>query len=577
MLNFLLRSVKHNPYTFAGVLIALTISKIALIIPPIVIGKIVDAITRADGFSLSDQWMWIWGFLGAGIVQSLTYPVQALLLNTFINNTIQKASLEWSQKILSKDFFLFDGLRLGQLIKAVERGIEAHETLLHQATLTVLPLAIQLIVYLLLVWSKGGVWITSLLLCAGTVYLTVTHFIIRWRRPHIDHVNECEDAITGEFATLFTAAKSVKLERAGDTAIIALWKAYKTYARAAIRVGVSGAFLESSQNFIILLATTSILLWGLFDQTASRPFLSAGDLVVLFTVSGSLFATLSGLGQAYRMSDQFKADIGRFCEYLAMPDFSRNSRASGAIGSDSALKLEASPVSTDHPDDGGEVIILSQPLHIAPTQSVALIGASGSGKTTLLERLSGLKRQYRDRLKIGNARIDDLSDEEHLSRIRYCPQTAQFLEGDITQAVFFGQARDYENAARDLHLNSLVDGGNRIINEGATDISGGEARRLSLLRILSNAGRFNLFDEPTAGLNAALVTPVWDAIFAHLEGASIIAATHDITNLHRFDRVIALDRGRIIADGPYSAISSLPEIHAIVMVIEKEAASVKAV
>lgn len=90
------------------------------------------------------------------------------------------------------------------------------------------------------------------------------------------------------------------------------------------------------------------------------------------------------------------------------------------------------------------------------------------------------------------------------------------------------------------------------IAEGAKNISGGEAKRLSLLRLINRPGDFNLFDEPTASLDQETGVRVWEILFTHFQHKGLICATHDLAALPFFDRVIVMKQGSVIADGVWS-------------------------
>ncbi|MNC53765.1 Energy-coupling factor transporter ATP-binding protein EcfA2 [compost metagenome] len=93
----------------------------------------------------------------------------------------------------------------------------------------------------------------------------------------------------------------------------------------------------------------------------------------------------------------------------------------------------------------------------------------------------------------------------------------------------------------------------------AESISGGEARRLTLLRVLNQPGEFNFFDEPTAGLDAGSAERTWDLLFEAFQGRGLICVTHDQSALSRFDRVITLSEGRIVSQ-VQAKIAQNPEL-----------------
>lgn len=103
-----------------------------------------------------------------------------------------------------------------------------------------------------------------------------------------------------------------------------------------------------------------------------------------------------------------------------------------------------------------------------------------------------------------------------------------------------------------MGLVDIVD--NRAIAEGAKNISGGEAKRLSLLRLINRPGDFNLFDEPTSSLDKDTANQVWELLFSTFRGKGLICVTHDIDALSLFDRVIVMNAGGVLADGPWEKL-----------------------
>ncbi|PMU34198.1 ABC transporter, partial [Pseudomonas sp. GP01-A14] len=114
------------------------------------------------------------------------------------------------------------------------------------------------------------------------------------------------------------------------------------------------------------------------------------------------------------------------------------------------------------------------------------------------------------------------------------------------------------HAIEQLNLEEIVL--NRSLSENASNISGGEAKRLSLLRLVNRPGEFNLFDEPSASIEQKLATPVWDLLFDIFGKRGLICVTHDVRHLHRFDQVIVMSNGAIIDQGPWSELANKTSI-----------------
>ncbi|WP_228734116.1 ATP-binding cassette domain-containing protein [Pseudomonas anatoliensis] len=383
------------------------------------------------------------------------------------------------------------------------------------------------------------------------LYLFAAHRIIKWRRKHIDAVNEQEDELSALLFSTLNTGKSIKLESAEHTATQPLNHAFRQYAKAAVTVASSGGFLSGAKILFVSLSTGGLLGWGVIDQLSGEPSISVGQLVAVFAIAGSFLLNISALTEGYRVLDQFLADQRRLRYLLSLPDFDDNSRQVDITSqNESTLALDPCTVS----DNNAVQLTISKTMTFYQGQSVAITGPSGAGKSTLLEALAGLNASARAHLSIDEVQIGKLNAQTHLEVLRYCPQLPQFLEGSFSKSVLFGMelSPDLQLAIERLNLEDIVS--QRKLTENASNISGGEAKRLSLLRLINRPGRFNLFDEPSASIEPKLAAPVWDLLFDTFATRGLICVTHDLAHLYRFDRVIVMQNGAIIEDGPWQEL-----------------------
>jgi len=567
MNDFIKNAIASHKSLFITTIATVTLLKLSVVAPPLIIGNIVDGLTQAGGFDHKTIWLLIIAFFSAGTAQIIATPLQSYFLARFTQSTICDISIEWSRAILNKDFGNFTSVRLGQLIKSVERGITAHEQLLNFITISALPTSIEFLIIIGIFLYIGGPSPLLLLLLLSTIYLFATHQIIIWRRKHIDSVNDKEDYASAVFTTTFQAAKSIKLENAVSSAIKPLNAAYREYAKVAVTVATSGSLLTSAKILFTTAATGGLITWGVLDQISSHPQMTTGELVSLLSLATIFLVNIASLSDAYRLLDQFFADQDRLHSLLSLPDFESPDRTK-SIDLKEKQRLAISPCSIS--DKGTARLDLQAHLHFVQGESVAIIGPSGSGKSSLLESLAGITESTRGNLTINCIPVDQLSANEHLSALRYCPQMPAFLEGELSQSLFYGQEykEDFENHLRKLQLENFSPTYFRKINENASNISGGEAKRLSLLRLINKPGFFNFFDEPTASLDKKLATPVWDLLFEKFAEHSLICVTHDIEALSRFDRVIVMHQGRVISQGEWKGLSADPAIKPILQEME---------
>jgi ATP-binding cassette subfamily B protein len=324
--------------------------------------------------------------------------------------------------------------------------------------------------------------------------------------------------------------------------------AFQRYARCATTVAISAAALGSVKMLFIGLSTCGLLVWGVRNQGMTNPTLTIGELVALCSIAGGFLTNISGIAEAYRSAHQFMADKVRLQQTLNFPRFD---------GPNRSLELPASPISTLELaacEVSGRNLTLDTSLRFESCESVAITGPSGAGKSTLLELLAGMDDAYREYLYINGICVQRICGASQLRALRYCPQSPVFLPGDLKSGVLYGHAAGPEllELARQLSLDALLSQLN--LNDSASNLSGGQAKRLSLLRLLDRPGCFNLFDEPTASLDHELAIATWDTLMHAFKGKGLICVTHDIEALARFDRVLIVQQGKIVADGPWDLL-----------------------
>lgn len=211
-------------------------------------------------------------------------------------------------------------------------------------------------------------------------------------------------------------------------------------------------------------------------------------------------------------------------------------------------------------------------LSLQQGRRYALIGGSGSGKSTLLRVLAGLYEADRvviDRRK-GPALVTPSAAARMLrTNVTLVPQDAEVLEGTIAEnlalcATHAGAPTEaqYSTAMNVACVSDFIsadaNGLNTAVVERGANWSGGQRARIALARGMLAAADSNLvlFDEPTANLDSRTEARVYENIFAALPNACIVSSIHRLHLLDRFDEVIVMHEGRVVAQGPAGVLAA---------------------
>jgi ABC-type bacteriocin/lantibiotic exporter with double-glycine peptidase domain len=199
-------------------------------------------------------------------------------------------------------------------------------------------------------------------------------------------------------------------------------------------------------------------------------------------------------------------------------------------------------------------------FNISPGEKVGLVGRSGSGKSTLLRVLAGVHRA-----DAGQALIDGLSIEAYTLAVRcryigYKPQESFLFEGTLESNIFIDGSvpADVREAALAISgLDESIANGrlrlDQVINASST-LSGGQRQMVALARAVASLPNVLLLDEPTSGIDGATENRILQRLMAFSKNRTVVIATHSPALLQYMDRIIVIDGGKIIADGPRDKI-----------------------
>ena len=207
----------------------------------------------------------------------------------------------------------------------------------------------------------------------------------------------------------------------------------------------------------------------------------------------------------------------------------------------------------------GEPVLDGFTLDIAPGEMIGLVGASGAGKSTVANLLLRLYDVSAGRITVDGVDLRDLAPEVHRRHMGVVLQDPFLFSGtiaenigyalpeasraDIVAAAGIAQAHDF--------ITAFPDGYDTLVGERGQRLSGGERQRISIARAVLHNPRILILDEATSALDLETEARIHAALTTLTEGRTVIAIAHRLATLSRADRLVVLDRGRILETGTH--------------------------
>lgn len=203
---------------------------------------------------------------------------------------------------------------------------------------------------------------------------------------------------------------------------------------------------------------------------------------------------------------------------------------------------------------GRRTVLDAVDLSIGSGELVALCGPNGAGKSSAIRAALGLLPLSGGRALLDGQALPDLSPGQRAECAAYLPQERRIAWNlPAVEVASLGAPWLAGEAALDRARAALVEVDiGHLADRGVSEMSGGERARVLLARLLTTRARALLADEPVAGLDPDAQLMVLERLTTRARaGQAVLVSLHDLTLAARFaDRVVVLDQGRVVADGP---------------------------
>lgn len=284
--------------------------------------------------------------------------------------------------------------------------------------------------------------------------------------------------------------------------------------------------------------------------------MSQGALIAAYMLSSRAMAPVSQTAALLTQYHQAASSLQMLDEVMATPQ-ERSGGQQPVSRQQLRGDIELCNLSFTYP--GEERAALSNiSLRIQAGEKVGIIGAAGSGKSTLEKLILGLYQPTEGSLLLDGLNQAQLDPAEVRRNVGYLPQDLQLINGTVYDNVTLGvdgiEPHQLQQAVRVSGLDTLIgpqaDGWSRQVGEQGRSLSGGQRQTLALARALLTDAPMLLLDEPASAMDSMMEQHICQQLKGYCQDKTLLLITHRTSLLQLVDRLVVLDKGRLVADGP---------------------------
>ena len=331
---------------------------------------------------------------------------------------------------------------------------------------------------------------------------------------------------------------------------------------------------------LIMGGTIVSLMWLGGHQVATGTLLS-GDLLAFFTYASEILMALMMVSMVLMILTRAIACGKRIVEVLDEQPQITDAQA------DPALTVENGDIRFDHVyfkyhTTAEDWNLTDIDLHIESGMTVGILGGTGSAKSTLVSMIPRLYEVDEGAVYVGGRNVKDYTMEALRSGCAMVLQKNTLFSGTIRENLRWGRAdatdAEIEEACRmacaDEFIQRMPDGYDTYIEQGGTNVSGGQKQRLCIARAILRRPKVLILDDSTSAVDTATDAKIRGALKTALPGATKLIIAQRITSVMDADMILVLDDGRVVGQGTHAQLMESCEIYREVYESQQEGVSI---
>ncbi|WP_244460660.1 ABC transporter ATP-binding protein [Microbispora triticiradicis] len=522
---------------------------------PLAVASLVGHLSGGRDGSFDALLPYVLGFAALLLTGEAFWRAGMHFLNRADGRGIERLGVLGMDELLAKDVAFFHDNFAGSLTKRVLGFSSRFEEFMDTLTFSIMAKLVPLAFASVVLWRYDPLLV---LVLVGLIVVTgvLVAPLIRHRQALVDAREAAKVLVSGHVADVLSNMETVRAFAAETREAVEHKARIAEQRRLSIR-----SWDYNNLRVDMVVAPLSVLTsaTGLLLAAALRGGLGVEAIVVTFTYYTNAINIMFEFNQVYRRMESTLTEAAQFTELLLTPPTVVDPADPQPLRpADASVRFERVRFGYA----GGAPLFDDLNLDIPGGTKIGLVGRSGGGKSTLTRLLLRLMDVDGGRILIGGQDIARLRQADLRGLIAYVPQEPAMFHRSVRENLAFARpgATDAEilRAARAAHVTefveSLPNGFDTLIGERGVKLSGGQRQRIALARAILRDAPVLLLDEATSALDSESEILIQEALWRLMQDRTALVVAHRLSTVVRMDRLVVLDRGRVVEQGTHGEL-----------------------
>lgn len=436
----------------------------------------------------------------------------------------------------------------------------AYQMILRMCTRAPFSLICAMVMSFLISPRLASVYLAAVLIL-GSILATIIHFAMKYFNQVFPKYDDLNESVQENVSAIRVVKAFVREDYERERFTKASGNLYKMFVKAESIVTLNAPFMMATVYSCIMLIS-----W-LGAKMIVNSSLTTGELMSLFTYCMNILMSLMMLSMVFVMISMSMASAKRIAEVLEEKSTLTNPENPDMTVPDGSITFDH--VNFSYHESAEEWVLKDINLDIHSGETIGIIGGTGSSKTSLVNLVSRIYDVSEGSILVGGKDVRSYDLETLRNEVAVVLQKNVLFSGTILENLRWGDKdasreeciRVCKLACADDFIESFPDGYDTYIEQGGSNVSGGQKQRLCIARALLKKPKILILDDSTSAVDTATDARIRKAFKEEIPGTTKIIIAQRISSVEGADRIIVMENGEVNGFGTHEELLEHNEIY----------------